>query len=129
MPDYTALAAKAATLVQNSGRQITLVQYDDTLEDSNKPWRGPVNARTSPKSTLQVYGVFVEPSSATKLGMSTEVSDLLKRSKQVIIIASTADLSIYNEVLDSDNSRWKIVGMEKLKPASTTLLYFMGVAQ
>lgn len=127
MPDYTKLAATAQRLVENSGRDITLVEFNTTPADASKPWRGASDPRTTPDATLAVSGVFVEPSSATKLGMSTEVSDLLKRSSQIIIVASTADLKSYNEVIDSDSSRWKIVGMETLKPGDTTLLYFIGV--
>ena len=129
MVDYVKLAATAARLVSNNGRSITLVEFDKTPDDADKPWRGAVDPRISPESTKVVSGVFVEPSSAVRLGMSSEVDDLLKRSSQIIIVASTDDLEVYNEVIDTDTKRWKIVGMEKLKPADTTLLYFIGVAR
>lgn len=129
MPDYTKLAATASRLVTNAGRTITLVQFNSTPAEASKPWRGATTPRTDPDATLEVSGVFVEPSSAVRLGMSTEISDLLKRSTQIIIVAATADLSGYQEIIDSDTKRWKIVGMEKLQPADTTLLYFIGVAR
>lgn len=127
MPNYTKLAAIAQRLVSESGRAITLVQFNSTPADANKPWRGAADPRGTPDATLAVDGVFVEPSSATKLGMSSEVSDLLKRSSQIIIIATTVDISDFQEVIDTDTKRWKILGMETLKPGDTTLLYFVGV--
>lgn len=127
MVDYVALAATAQRLIQENGRSISLISFNATAADANKPWRGATDPRVSPSASLTLYGCFVEPSSAIRLGMSTETSDLLKRSTQIVMVASTADLSSYNEIIDSDTTRWKIEGMEKLKPGETTLLYFIGV--
>ena len=129
MPDYVKLAATAERLVANSGRTITLVQFNSTPADANKPWRGAADPRITPDATLSIVGAFVEPRSDIRLGLSSEIADLLARSSQVIIVASTADLTAYNEVIDSDTTRWKILGLEKLKPGDTTLLYFIGVVR
>ena len=126
MPNYTKLAATALRLVENAGRAITLVKFHTTPGNASKPWLGATSPRGANATQLNTTGVFVEPSSATSLGMSTEISDLLKRSEQVIIVASTSDLSQYHEVIDN-SIRWKIEGMEKLAPGATTLLYFIGV--
>lgn len=127
MPDYVKLAATAERLIAKSGRAITLVKFDRTVETPTKPWRGAEEPRGSNATETPTVGVFVEPSSATKLGMSAEVTDLLKRSQQMIMLSTQVDISAYNEVVDSDSTRWKIIGMEKLRPGETTLLYFVGV--
>lgn len=129
MPNYAKLAATAQRLIAKSGRIITLVEFNSTPADSDKPWRGAVDPRIDPDNTLETSGVFAPPSSAVHLGMSTEISDFLKKSTQIILVATTDDLKDYNEVIDTDGMRWKIKGMEKLRPANTTLLYFIGVAR
>lgn len=127
MPDYTKLATTAKRLVEKAGKTITFVKLDETVSNTEKPWKNNSDNRTTADEKI-LSGVFVEPSSATKLGMSTETSDLLKRSSQIVIVASTDDLEDYNEIIDS-NLRWKIQGIEKLKPADITLLYFIGVSR
>lgn len=62
-------------------------------------------------------------------GMSTEVSDLLHRSEQIVIVSTSTDLSDFNTLVDTDTIRWKITGTEHLKPGTVSLLYFIGVAR
>ena len=52
--------------------------------------------------------------------------------EEVLIVAPgakvTSDLSLATEVED-ESQNWKVVGVEKLRPATATILYFMGVAR
>lgn len=43
------------------------------------------------------------------------------------MIAGDADLSEYNELIDSDSTRWRIEKVQTLKPGNVTLLHFVGV--
>lgn len=133
VPDYAKLADRARTLIQEFGRRVTFVRFSEQVQDVTKPWRGASDPRQSLAEEFETSAVFVEPSSATQLGMQTAVLDLLARSKQILIVAPGAslerELEEFQEVIDSDDSRWKVMGLEKLRPAETTLLYFVGVAR
>jgi len=129
--DYAELADTAKELVEGFGREVSFVKLNRTPADANIPWDGPADPRVG-ATTEPGSAVFVEPSSATELGISTTLLETLaKRSGAIMIAAlgstSTVDLMGYDEVVDG-TVRWKIVGVEKLQPASTTLLYFVGVA-
>lgn len=131
--DYVALAATARGLVEANGRQITLRRLEDAPSDAAKPWRGATNPASPADATATPYGVAVPPSSATSLGMSTQDNDLVKRSTQIFIVTpaqgETQDYSTFHELVDDDNEPYRIVGVEKLRPAGVVLLYFIGVAR
>lgn len=127
MFDYTEFAELGDELVTEFGRSITLIELNTTNNvDASKTWRAPA-PRTTPTSSLTTHGVFVEPSSAQKLGLSADATEMLKRCHQIIIISSTLDLKKYNEIIDTDGSVWRITGIEQLQPGGTTLLYYFGV--
>ena len=129
MVDYVKMAATALRLVTKYGRSVTLVKFNVTPDDAAKPWRGTAHPRQTPEATLALPAVFVDPTSISSLGFAAVVSDLLKNCEQVCLIASTEDLTGYNEILDTNGVRWKIDKMDKLAPAETTLLYYMGVSR
>ncbi len=128
--DYTALATTAKRLVDENGRSVTFRRLSRTLDDAAKPWRGSATPRTTVDATVEGFAVVVPPSAASALGLSTTDSELVKRSEQIMIVAlgstSTDDLATFDEVLDG-TELWKIQQVETLKPAATTLLYFVGV--
>ncbi len=129
--DYSVMSALAQTLIAANGRAVTFVKQDRTPADAAVPWRGAAAPTATPGATeLAGSAVFVPPSSVASLGMSTKASDLVKRSEAIMMVGlgptATADLSDYDEVVDGA-SRWRIVGVEKLAPGSTTLLYYVGV--
>jgi hypothetical protein len=130
--DYAAVAATARALVEANGRQVTLRRFNTTASDAGKPWRGNTNPVAAPAASATPYGVAVPPSSATSLGMSTQDNDLVKRSEQIFIITpvggETEDYSTMNELVDGTEP-YRIVGVEKLRPADVTLLYFVGVVR
>jgi hypothetical protein len=127
--DYAPLAATALELVTEFGKSITLRRLDTTPPDPDMPWRGPVNPRATPAATLSVPAVFVEPSSQQTLGVNAEMLDWLKRAQQIAIIADTGDLSAFNELVDTDSSVWRVVGVSTLNPGGTRLLHYVGVAR
>ena len=131
--DYTEVANEALSMIQEFGRSVSFVKFDRDPVDLAKPWRGATDPRATPESIVAGSAVFVEPSSATALGLSVDSEDsMIKRSTQIMITAlggsSTIDLEGYDEVIDG-STRWRIEGVEKLKPATKALLYFVGVAR
>lgn len=127
MVDLVSLLANAQRLVKASGRSVTFIRHNQTLSDPAKPWLGPTDPRASPDTTSVQSAVFVEPSSAVRLGIASEQSDLIMMSEQIMIVsAGTVDLTTFQEVLD-DGVYWKITKIELLKPGSTAMLAFVGV--
>lgn len=130
--DYAALAVTARSLVEANGRQVTLRRLEDAPSDVSKPWRGPTNPASPADATATPSGVAVPPSSLVTLGMTTSDSDLVKRSSSIFIITpvsgETEDYSTFHELVD-DGEPFRIVAVEKLRPANVTLLYFIGVAR
>lgn len=131
MIDYVEIANIAKTLIDENGREVTIVRFDQSPGDPTKPWRGPADPRATPDATATVKGVFVPPSGAAKLGLSTVDQDLMKRTSEILIVAPGADappfdLATANEIID-DGVNKRITFVETLRPNVVTLLYFVGV--
>lgn len=131
MVDFVALANTAQRLVQNTpGRNVTFIELDSTAVDVNKPWRGTATPRVTPKASSAQVAVFV-PASGSGLGFRSSQDELVKRSEQIMLVApgaaNTDDLQQFDEVIDQDGSRWKIVFADVLSPADVPVLYAVGV--
>ena len=87
-------------------------------------------AAGSGDNSLSIDAAFVPPSGASQLGLSTEVTDLLRRSEQILIVSpgTTVDLRGYNELIDN-GVRYKVDMMETLKPGDDIVLNFIGVSR
>lgn len=128
MVDYAKLQQTAIRLVEENGREVTFIEHSEVLPDPNKPWEGEADPRATPNSTSAQFAVFVDPASASRLGLSTSQPDLIKRSEQIMIVApGSEDLLKFQEVLDSDGTYWKILFLETLRPADLTLVSYVGV--
>ena len=130
MVDTAKAIATAQRLITADGRSVRLIRYNEIPTDTTKPWNGPGDPRRTPRAFLDIDAVFVPPSSASALGLSTEANDLIKRSSQILMMSGGAsvDLLQYNEVLD-DDKYWKIEFIETLKPGDEILLTFIGVSR
>ena len=130
MVEFAEDIAFAQEDIETFGREVTFIAFDTTPQSSSQPWKGPANPRTTPSASQTSSAVFVEPSSAVRLGMSVEASDLLKNSEQILMVSlgATVDPRIYDEVIDG-STRWKIVGLEVLRPNEEYVLAFIGVAR
>lgn len=126
--NYAPIAAKAIELVTKFGRAVSLRRLNLTPPDPQKPWRGPADARAGAFS-LPVSAVFVEPSSLQQLGLNSDQLDWVSKSQNVAIVASPQDLRDFSELLDTDSSVWRIMGVSTLQPAADRLLHFVGVAR
>ena len=128
MVDILSLLATAQRLITENGRSVTFVDHSEVLSNTSKPWLGPTSARTPPKATLVIDAVFVEPALASKFGVEFETEDLIKNAKQIMMVSTTTDLSIFEEVIDGE-IYWKIIGLEILKPGKIAILEFVLVAR
>jgi len=130
--DYIEIANIALTAVQEAGRSVTFRRLSRTVDDPAKPWRGAASPRATVDASVTATAVVVSPGQGVALGLATEDSELVKRSQEIMIVAlgatSTDDLTTFDEVLDG-TVLWKIQKVDKLKPANTTLLYFVGVSR
>ena len=130
MVDYVALVETAKRLISENGRAITLLQFDSAPASASQPWKGANDPRDNPDETLSLDAVFVEPSGAVRLGLSSKDSDLIKRSKQIMIVAPgiSEDVTVFHEVVDG-GTNWKIVGVEVLRPGNEIVLAYIGVSR
>lgn len=130
--DYSSMADLAKRLIGENGRLVTFVKYGVTLPDPAQPWTGPADPRAQPLSSVELYALAVDPGSASRYGISTENSDLVRLSSRILVMApgaaSTVDLEAFDEVVD-EGARWRVVKVETLRPASVTLLHYVGLKQ
>lgn len=122
--DYDALALQVSTLLEQLGRDMTFVFTAEPTVPSSMPWRDQ-----EVETTASGHGVAVPPSSASQLGFTATNAEWVKRSEQIIIAYSATDISFCTKIVDSDGSEWRVQGVEKLQPAETRLLFFLGVVR
>lgn len=129
--DYATNLATAKRLITKFGRQVTLRKLDATSTNPSEPWLGAADPAAT-ATTVTVYAAAAPPSSLSALGFRAEQNDLLKSVSEILIAepgeVDPEKLETYNTILDN-GSEYKILFIEKLRPASLTLLYFIGVAR
>lgn len=128
--NHARLAETGKRLVDKHGRSMVFNRRDRAPDDAAKPWLGPADVGEDPDATATLYAVSVEPGAAVKLGISTENSDMVKQSTEILIVAPgstfSEDLSTFDEVVDGSD-KFRITAVEKLRPGTQTVLYFVGV--
>ena len=129
--DYAGLQEDASALIDEFGRSVTLVKFDETPADAAKPWRGDLTPRLAPSDSVVVNGVFSDLS-ASKFGFNVDKLDFADRSDQVVLISPpttvTQNLEEFDEIIDG-TVRYKIEGVKILKPGSVRMLYIFGVSR
>lgn len=128
------MLATAQRLVANAGRTVTLRRLNNTPTNASKPWRGNAAPASPPAEMVQISAVAVPPASLIQLGFRVEMrDDVVQRGSQVLIAAppttGNADLTEFDEMVDTDNKIYKVKVLDTLRPAETTLLYFLEVTQ
>lgn len=131
MDYYAEKLAKAKAKIRTRGRQITLSSLDPDSPDNAKPWLGANDPR-DPLNTdsTTLFAVNVPMIAASSLGVRSETIELYKDTKSVFIAEpgedTPEDFDQYQIVKDS-GQEFKISFIEKFKPGSLTLLYYIGV--
>lgn len=117
--------ALVVRLVAKHSRPVTFIQLSTT--PGTFPGEPSGDPRSPPAASLAVKACFVEPDSLQRLGHTSKLDELLKRSDHICLVDGVNPLEQYNEILDEDGLYYTITGMEKLRPGTRTLLYFVGV--
>lgn len=127
MADYTEFVELANELLLEEGKLITLQQFGSNVPDPTKPWNGTSSADII-QEFKQVPAIFV-PVIGKDLGIIVQDKELLKRVKQVAIVSAVAENleDKITKIKDHDNSIWKIVWCQCLRPAEQTIFYLFGV--
>jgi len=122
--DYGPMIAKARAAVEKYGRTVTLVKLDTGI-DQAAPWRADA---TPTETKVAVKAVGFPPSQGGSLGV--DVEDLAKRCSEFFLIATSDDISAYNAIDDSHQSRrMTIEGMQRIAPGGTIIVWIVGVKQ
>ncbi len=129
MVDLAPIILIAQVEIAANGRQVTFIKHNSTLADTNQPWEGPTNARTTPDSVAVMSAVFFNPTEASKLGISFVQDDLVPRAEQIMMVSpGTVNVQDFQEVLD-EGVYWKIGHVEIFKPGSLVALAYVGVSR
>lgn len=127
--DYVTLATTARRLVNANGKPAVFNQFEATPSNASRPWRGNDTPRNPPSGVVNGDAVSVPPSSATQLGIATEDDDFVKRADAILIAVTdegSEDIDNFDEVV-LEGVSWAINGVQKLRPATVTLVYFVSV--
>ena len=122
MANFVKLAATAKRLIDANGRAISIVKLTLTPSDSDKPWRGPVDARSPAALTVTGLAAFV-PLGGNDLGL--DFQDAAPESRVCLFPASDDGgnaLEDFDEIIDG-TERYAIDRVQVLQPAATRLLY------
>lgn len=114
------MAGVALELIGDEGRTVTFKQVSTAASPSDKPWRGTGAAATSPTITAPAVAL----TSFRALGEA-----FLKDVEQVFLVASQQNLSGYDLMIDDDGAAWKVVNMREIRPGTTRIATFVGVAR
>lgn len=123
--EFLELAEELINDPEDGGRAITFIQLSKVA--GAFPGEPAGDPRSPPARSLQAIGVFVEPDSLQRLGHTTKIDELIQRSDNICLVAGTNPLEGYNEIIDDDGAYYVITGIEKLRPGTRTLLYFVGL--
>lgn len=112
---YDEMAIVAAELINEFGRELTLVKESRTPEDPDKPWRGTDD---SGAVSVTVKGAVV--------GFDDDLvdGDMIRRGDLDAWVEPKAghDFSEFDYVLD-EGRRLKIMSTRTIRPANTTVAY------
>lgn len=127
--DYAPNVALARKLLLKFGDPRVFQKLNETPSDPAAPWRGPVDSATPVAEEQTLQAVAVEPSSVVRLGIATEDEDFVKRASVILIVepeASGNPIDDYDAVVYEGHC-YRIQDVRKLRPASTTILYYVSM--
>ena len=119
--DYSALQAKAQSLITKFGRTVVLVKESRTATDASAPWLGTSTSDTE----VSVSAVYVPISGDSPATVSEMVGSagLTRRADSFLVGAvSGHDLRTFQKVQDGSRV-WRITHVNVVRPGETVLLY------
>lgn len=129
--DYSGTIATALRLITKFGTAVSFIEYDQDVDDEEKPWDGPTDPIDDGTSvTLQC--VFVPPAKVRAYGITTLASDydidgLFNKYDRIGMVAPEGnDMSRFSAVV-IDSVRFGMDRLAVLEPADTPIIAFVGV--
>jgi hypothetical protein len=131
--DYKAVRHSAEKIIQECGRKVLFRKLIESNEIENQPWAGVGSLELTAYQEVEMYAVMINASNSNQfLGMGVNIKDLLAKCNKMFIVAAKeadeADLSYFTHIVDEGKTA-RIMFLEKLKPGSVALLYYVGVAE
>lgn len=117
--DYVEIQALAKELIEEFGRPVSFVKLQ----------RGVANPRLTPAATVLATAAFVDPVSATELGLSFENYEEGRRFDEVCVVAYTSlgqSIEDFDELWDGA-ATLAIEYISKLQPGPLPILYGIAV--
>lgn len=119
MVNYVRAAATAKRLIEENGRDVTLVRKNQTSADNAKPWRGPATAVNVTVGTVKAVFYPIDE--------EDEKGGLLRRGEEKMMIAHDS-LAVPEDLEDidhvSDGGRiYKVVKACPLGPGDVRIAY------
>ena len=140
MVDFVRASATAKRLIEKNGRVVSLFKLNREADDSTKPWRGSTRRPNIAQGGggIAVKMAFVPPR-GTGLGKNIErdpaTGALSVLFDEVGLLASDSipapftpkDVEEADTVIDDDDSVWRIVVREHLRPADKSVMFSLGL--
>lgn len=124
--DYATILASVTTLIEDSGRTTRFEQLAAVSADTDRPWRGA--AVPGAEVTIELPAVFVSPDSLTDFGINVVLSDMLKTTDMVCLVAPNEQFDLRKtHSINDEQGRWAVTFVYELRPGDTSLLYAIGV--
>lgn len=134
MPDtvfFAEMAALALELIDDFGRDVTLIKNPTALLDVSQPELGPDFSVAATEET--VAASFVPPSGS---GLGLEIdklfdATLVSQFQEVALIAESAlsganEMESFSRVRDG-SAMWKIVAVKTLRPSTNPIFHVVGL--
>lgn len=119
MANFSKLQATATRLIRKNGRAVTVVRASTNPKDPEKPWRGNQCVDTE----LPTFAAIVDYQERDIDG------ERIRRGDRRALIEVPKD-SDGNEIdlrffdrLDDRGERWRMMNIQKIEPANTTVVY------
>lgn len=126
MADHTEFVELAQELIAEEGRLVKFLTISADPVDPTMPWKGSASADTL---TAEQQAVFV-PAAGSKFGGDWMDTELFKGADQICLVAGgSIPLEGVHLIQESDNTKWKVKFVSRLKPADQTILYMFAVTR
>lgn len=123
--DYTEAAADCQEIIDEFGREVSLIKFSTTLSDADAPWEGNVDVET----TVPVTTVILDPKHPSGLGFTASYEASLVAKGYMVALVSGSELGAavagetYDRLVDGAEV-WGVVEVDKLQPGDTVLLWY-----
>jgi hypothetical protein len=119
MVNYVRIAATAKRLIEENGRDVTLIKKTRAPADSAAPWRGPTSPGNTTVDTIKavIYPKEEKNSEGELVYMGYEVAMLAHDS-----LAAPSDLTTLDAVVD-EGLTYKVTKASKIGPGDTVITY------